>query len=324
MSLQRKIQRAQAKAAAKTRKADGFVSSSEHTDKIIDHLESSSSVASYVWSVVRKLQEMTKRLVPPMGICIPIVHVEAQEWFDHLKIKDVESRVYAQGGYLAGNPITVADLYEEAHFLRDQIRSETAIGSRARPDKQSTAVVFHKDGSAEFFYFELATGMSGVVAEEVSHGDDTSVNFSLRPGHDQLGALHLPADGEVQRGCGPGDDEGDRVLDLGPQLARHQDRLLQVVGDVGHADELRFQALLDDRLASFAPQHGGAPVVVHAAGQHRAGGEHDHVLAEHTGKIPRLAHCPYLSSSHRFTTAVHDHLSRILARLSRYFSATLG
>lgn len=182
MSFQRKIQRAQAKAQAKTRKSEGYVSSSEQTDKIIEHLEGSSSVASYVWGVVRNLQEMTKRLVPPMGICIPIVHVEAQEWFDHFKIKDVESRVYSRDGYLAGNPITVPDLYEEAHFLRGQIQTETAIGSRARPDKQSTAVVFHKDGTAEFFYFELATFPGGVVAEEVSHGDDTSVNFSLPTG----------------------------------------------------------------------------------------------------------------------------------------------
>lgn len=324
MSFQRKIKRAQEKAQAKTRKSEGYVSTHEHTDAIIDHLEGSKEVASYVWGVLRNIQGVVKQLVPPMAICIPIVHVEAQEWFDHLKIKDAQNRVYARNGYLAGDPITVKDLYEEAHFLRDQIKSEALQGARARPDKQSTAVVFHKDGSAEFFFFELATFPGGVVAEEVSHGDDTSVNFGLGPRHDQLGALHLLAEGEVQRGCGPGDDEGDRVLHLGPKLARHQERLLQVVMAVRHAHQLRFQALLYDGLSGLVAEQGSAPVVVHPAGQHGAGGEDDYALADHAGKIPRFAHDPYLSSSHRFTTAVQDHLSRILARLSRYFSATLG
>jgi hypothetical protein len=177
MSFERKIRR---KAEKKRIKGEtGFHGKNEFTDKIIDFLEGSAEVARVFAESARFVAKESGVLIGPMDLCLPIVHVENQEWTKFFGIEAGQFRAYARDGYLSGTPVLTQNVYNEVFFAREQMASELALGRRVRPDRQGTCVVFHADGTAEFFYFMLPMrGMStSHAAEDLSHGDDTSVSF---------------------------------------------------------------------------------------------------------------------------------------------------
>lgn len=170
--IRRKVEKKRIKGEARFQGKDDF------TDKIIEFLESSPESVKFFTKAMRESMAATGRLMGPMDVCVPIVHVENQEWLRFFGIEAGQERLYAMDGYLSGAAVLTENIHSEVFFVREQIASELALGRRAMPGRQGTAVVFHKDGTAEFFYFLLPTNSPRASsAEDMQHGDDTSVNF---------------------------------------------------------------------------------------------------------------------------------------------------
>lgn len=305
MSFQRKIARKQMMARAKERKNDGPTNNSR-TDAIIDFLESSPSMAREVYRHLSVIQSVAGVAISPMELCFPFVHVENEAWIRELSILEQEDRLYARNGYLSGRPMLTKDLAENAPFLREQIASEMKAGIRERPEKQATAVVFHADGTAEFFFFRLATPSKPETAEEVSHGEDTSVSFGLGHHEDAL-LLHVGDMSERRGHAGENGlvDEGDGAAGVLALDAELDDVRAVVVADQDGGEGLADHG---DRVALRVSFLEVGDAVGGLAARQRAGlGEHPDLLAQHLlqSHIARIHHLNLLLS-HVSTTDFQD------------------
>lgn len=168
MSFARKLKRSK-------EKKSGGSPKDRSGDDIAAFLMDSMEVATLSRTAVRVASDASGRLMGPMDICIPFVHVEAADWLPHLGIQPGSGdRLYAKDGYLSGDPLLVLEVLRVAPFLRAQILGELKEGMRCRPAHQSTAFVVHADGECEFFYYPLAKAASAESTDDMAPEGNTA------------------------------------------------------------------------------------------------------------------------------------------------------